>query len=111
MPRMNYKPKLPARLSRSMVLTGLLLSLAASVEVDAQIKRSAAEVRAFRAENACPATGLERGPCPGYEVDHFIALCLGGDDTVENMQWLSVLMHRAKTRVDVSQCRLNRLRD
>jgi hypothetical protein len=38
-------------------------------------------------------------------VDHRIALCAGGDDAPHNMQWLSVEAHKAKTRIDVRECR------
>lgn len=72
---------------------------------DARIPRDRAEVRAFRAENACPSTGLIRGACPGFEVDHVMALCAGGADKRENMQWLSKENHRFKTVVDVRECR------
>jgi len=74
------------------------------------IKRSQAEVRAFKAENPCPATGRTRGPCAGYEIDHADAICAGGPDRRENMQWLTTQEHRWKTRSDVRMCRLNRAR-
>ncbi len=78
---------------------------------EARIQRSAAEVLAFKRHSPCPATGLYRGRCPGYEVDHVQPLCSGGPDTRENMQWLSVADHRAKTRQDVRVCRyLRRVR-
>jgi hypothetical protein len=72
---------------------------------DARIQRSAAEVLAFKRHNPCPSTGLHRGSCPGYQVDHVQPLCSGGPDTRENMQWLSVSDHRVKTRQDVRVCR------
>ena len=37
--------------------------------------RSMAERAAFVRHNPCPATGLRRGSCPGWEVDHVVALC------------------------------------
>lgn len=73
--------------------------------VDARILRSPAEVSAFRRLNPCPSTGLARGACPGYHVDHIIALCAGGADSVVNMQWITVEDHRFKTLVDVRECR------
>lgn len=72
---------------------------------EAQIKRSAAEVLAFKRHNPCPATGLRRGACPGWDVDHVRPLCAGGEDTASNMQWLSKEDHRFKTLVDVRECR------
>jgi hypothetical protein len=87
--------------------TALLLALCLSIPAMAgeRIHRSAAEVMAFKRANPCPATGLRRGKCPGFEVDHKVPLCLKGADTKENMQWLSVEDHRAKTRIDVRECR------
>lgn len=72
---------------------------------DARIPRDRAEVRAFRSENACPGTGLKRGRCDGWQVDHIVALCAGGPDKRENMQWISLEDHRFKTYVDVRECR------
>lgn len=87
--------------------TALLLALLLSLPAMAgeRIHRSAAEVMAFKRANPCPATGLRRGKCENYQVDHVIPLCLGGPDTRENMQWLSVEDHRIKTRIDVRECR------
>jgi len=35
---------------------------------------------------------------PGYVVDHIIPLYKGGEDTPENMQWLTVGQHKEKHR-------------
>lgn len=78
--------------------------LAAAVAI-APPPRTAAAVRQFRREHACPVTGRHRGPCPGYEVDHITPLCAGGADAPANMQWLAVSEHRAKTRTDRATCR------
>lgn len=67
--------------------------------------RSAAERAAFARHNPCPATSLRRGACPGFEVDHVVALCAGGADRADNMQWLSVDAHRLKSRNDRKTCR------
>lgn len=72
---------------------------------EARISRDRAEVRAFRSEHLCPATQAKRGPCPGWQVDHVVALCAGGPDKRENMQWISSEDHRFKTYVDVRECR------
>lgn len=56
-------------------------------------------------EQACPATGLHRGACPGWQVDHIVALCAGGPDKRANMQWINLDDHRFKTYVDVRECR------
>jgi hypothetical protein len=71
----------------------------------ARIGRSAGEVRAFRQENPCPATGRRGGACPGWAVDHVRPLCAGGEDKRFNMQWISDQDHRFKTLVDVRECR------
>lgn len=80
---------------------GLCIALSAIGE----IKRSKSAVREFKKNNPCPATGLIQKSCHGYEVDHIIALCSGGADTPDNMQWLSVETHKAKTSIDVKACR------
>ena len=67
--------------------------------------RSSAVRTEFVRANPCPATGKPRGPCPGWEVDHRQALVCGGRDEAENLQWLTVEAHRAKTKQEVKQCR------
>lgn len=52
------------------------------------IVRSTAAKAAFRAEVACPSTGLFTGACPGWSVDHVWPLAGCGCDTATNMQWL-----------------------
>lgn len=83
----------------------LVLCLGAPQVVEARIARDRKEVRAFRHENPCPSTGLKLGACPGYHVDHIIALCAGGADKRGNMQWITREDHRFKTLVDVKECR------
>ena len=84
-------------------LAVLLLAFTAGAE--ARIQRDRAEVRAFRSEHVCPATGIHRGACPGFHVDHITPLCAGGPDKRANMQWISKEDHRFKTYVDVRECR------
>lgn len=69
--------------------------------------RSPALRAEFQRIEPCPATAATRGPCPGHEVDHVIALCLTGPagDQISNLQWLTVEAHRAKTRRDIDLCR------
>lgn len=86
------------------LLAALLLSLPAF----AKITRDKAQVRAFRNEQPCPVTGLKRGACPGWHVDHIIALCAGGEDHPRNLQWITKEDHRFKTLVDVRECRRTR---
>lgn len=76
---------------------------------------SAAErSHAVRAEfvrlNPCPSTGARRGACPGWQVDHVVALCRGGPDAISNMAWRTVDDHALKTKFDVMTCRLGRSR-
>lgn len=85
-------------------LLALVLALVVGA-ADARIPRSAAEVRAFRAEHPCPSTARVRGACPGWQVDHAVPLCAGGTDHRSNMQWISAQDHRWKTFVDVRECR------
>lgn len=86
------------------IVVALLLVLPLSVLAQ-PIERSRAAVHTFRGVHACPATGLHRGACPGWQVDHVQPLCSGGPDTRANMQWLSVDDHRLKTRQDLRVCR------
>jgi hypothetical protein len=81
-----------------------------SASAVAQPLRSPALRAEFQRLEPCPATGLTRGACPGYEVDHAVPLCLGGQrvDTISNLQWLTIEAHRRKTAEDVRLCRLAR---
>ena len=80
------------------LLLGMLL-LATCAEA-----RDRNQVRAFRATHPCPATGLTRGACPGYVVDHIIPLCAGGPDTPANMQWQTAAAAKAKDKHEISYC-------
>lgn len=86
------------RLATATVSLALCLSAAAG-------PRSPAVKAEFRRLAPCPATGKTTGACPGYQVDHRLALCAGGPDHATNMQWLSVADHKVKTRSDVGVCR------
>jgi hypothetical protein len=87
-----------------LALTLLLLAASAS----AAPLRSPTLRAEFQRIEPCPSTGLTRGACPGYEVDHAVPLCLGGSrvDIISNLQWLSIEAHRRKTAEDVRLCRL-----
>jgi hypothetical protein len=74
------------------------------------VQRNRAEVRAFRAENHCPATGMRRGSCPGYVVDHIDPLCNGGPDRRDNMQWQTVADAKRKDADERRLCRQLRRR-
>lgn len=86
------------------VLAFILLILPKSS--DAKPPRSKAAVAEFKRQNPCPATGLRKGKCPGYQVDHKIPLKCNGPDRPENMQWLSVDDHKVKTKREAKLCRL-----
>lgn len=89
----------------------LLVALVCSVPFQSYAaKRSGAELRKFAGIEACPSTGLHKLPCPGWEIDHITPLCAGGEDRYWNMQWLSRVDHAFKTRIDVRECRRDKLR-
>lgn len=74
----------------------------------AAAKRSSAVRAAFVLAHPCPSTGQPYGACPGYQVDHREALVCGGSDTLDNLQWLDIDTHKAKTRVEVKLCRTHK---
>jgi hypothetical protein len=86
----------------------LIMVLAfAAITVTHAADRSRTLRAEFMRENPCPATGKTQGPCPGYQVDHAVPLCLGGQvvDAPKNLRWITVEDHKAKTRDDVRLCR------
>jgi len=64
------------------------------------IARSSQQVKAFRTTHPCPLTGKKTGACPGYVVDHIIALCVCGKDRPSNMQWQTVAEAKVKDRYE-----------
>ena len=82
----------------------LVVILVSSIFSEAKTIRDQSQVRAFRTDNPCPSTGAIRGRCFGYEVDHIIPLCAGGEDRPSNMQWLRIEDHKQKTKKDVRHC-------
>jgi len=66
--------------------------------------RSARARREFRRMNPCPATGLVRGACPGYVIDHVKPLACGGADAPANMQWQTTADSKAKDAVERKNC-------
>lgn len=83
---------------------GLVATLLCCTLVQAA-ERSKSVRAEFMREHPCPSTGLTTGACPGWQVDHRIALCTGGADRAENLQWLTVEDHKVKTKSDVRLCR------
>lgn len=78
--------------------------LALSCPVEAAQRRSAKVLREFQRQVPCPATGLKKGPCRGWERDHRIPLCLGGRDEPWQLQWLTIRDHDVKTVLDLRMC-------
>lgn len=93
-----------SQLERSETATGFLIALLAGA-VGAAIPRSAAERAAFQRAYPCPSTGLPKGPCPGYVVDHIHPLCAGGADRRRNMQWQPIDVARRKDTTERAHCR------
>jgi hypothetical protein len=54
----------------------------------------------FKKANPCPSTGKSSGPCPGYVIDHVIALKRGGAYDRSNMQWQTTADAQAKDKVE-----------
>ena len=57
-------------------------------DADGSIHRSTKVINAFKKMWACPSTGLHKGACPGWAVDHTVPLACGGRDAVFNMAWI-----------------------
>lgn len=66
--------------------------------VEAKQHRSRSAVAQFKKATPCPLSGP--GTCfrKGYVVDHIIALCAGGLDIPENMQYQTIAEAKAKDR-------------
>ena len=97
----NYQEGRAERLRR--LLAALTLALASTLA--GAVDRSRVLRAEFQRHHPCPSTGLARGACPGWQVDHREALVCGGRDELRNLQWLPVAEHREKTRVEVKLCR------
>jgi hypothetical protein len=75
------------------ILAGILVPAAI-----AEIHRSAQTRAEFKRLHPCPATGKVRGRCPGQVIDHRHALCAGGMDSPDNMQWQTIADAKSKDR-------------
>ena len=74
----------------------------AGVERDSHghLKRSVVAKDEFRRMHPCPCTGRTTGPCPGYVIDHIVALKHGGPDAPSNMQWQTKADAKAKDKIE-----------
>lgn len=57
-------------------------------DADGSIHRSSAVVAAYQRAHPCPSTGLTKGACPGWALNHTYPLANGGCDHVSNLNWL-----------------------
>lgn len=89
-------------------LQALAASLILATGIVAACPRSRAERSEFQRLHPCPANGLQRGPCPGYVVDHIVPLCAGGPDLPQNMQWQRVDEAKIKDREEKRACHAER---
>lgn len=64
------------------------------------IRRSPHAREEFVKSHPCPATGRTSGACPGYVVDHVVALKRGGIDEPANMQWQTKAAAKAKDKAE-----------
>lgn len=81
-----------------------IAACAISTSASAEYARSKKVLREFVKQQACPATGPHKFPCPGWQIDHIIPLkCLGLNDP-ENLQWLTVEEHKAKAKREAREC-------
>jgi hypothetical protein len=72
---------------------------------DARTHRDHKAVAEFKQQQPCPSTGKARGKCPGYVVDHVVALACGGPDKPSNMQWQTIAEGKAKDKWETKGCR------
>lgn len=85
----------------------IILLLATFPSHSRDLKRDPRVRQAFVEQNPCPIFDDKTGKCAA-EVDHADALCAGGKDSVENMQYLSKEQHRLKTLMDIKRCAIIR---
>lgn len=71
---------------------------------DASIKRDHRSISEFKRQHPCPSTGVIKGPCKGYVIDHIKPLACGGADAPGNMQWQTVADGKAKDKWERKGC-------
>lgn len=86
--------------------TVLLALLTIGACDDGRPARSRAVVNEFRRLNPCPLELAQGERCSQYfQIDHMRALVCGGPDSVENLAWITIEEHKAKTAEDIRRCR------
>ena len=83
----------------------LLAILVFNLPVEAKIKRSHKAIAMFKHQYACPSSGMHKGKCLGYVIDHVEPLCAGGVDAPINMQWQPILESKVKDKLERKLCR------
>jgi hypothetical protein len=83
-------------LTRQLLFLTIGLLLAMPLTAEARQARSQVAKNIFKAGHPCPSNGNRRGSCPGYVIDHVVALACGGADAPYNMQWQSIAEGKAK---------------
>lgn len=83
----------------------LLCLLLVVGQSNACVERSQVAKDQFRHANICPSTGLHKGRCVGWVIDHINPLCNGGADAPINMQWQSVADAKIKDRWERKLCK------
>lgn len=73
---------------------------AAGVKRDShgKIARSQQAKSDFKHQKPCPSTGKSTGACPGYVIDHVVALKRGGADAPSNIQWQQTAAAKQKDK-------------
>ena len=88
-----------------MIRQALCLSMLCLSFASQALPRDKVQIAHFKKQHPCPVTGLSKGPCKGYQVDHIKPLMIGGVDHPSNMQWIRTDEHRTKTRQDFADCK------
>jgi hypothetical protein len=74
------------------------------IALEARSNRNHKSVANFKRIQPCPVSGMSKGPCPGYVVDHVYPLACGGADLPTNMQWQTVAEAKAKDKWERKVC-------
>ena len=85
-------------------LAAVVMVLLMTTLAEARPKRSQSAKVEFKQQHPCPATGLPKGPCKGYVIDHIVPIACGGADAPSNMQWHTVGDAQAKDKWERKGC-------